>query len=220
MLQPQSATASSVSRAGPRILAGDASNPSVNEYAQAVACIHLTAARLASAEARQALTEAAATLRFFTGVQGVFQPPCPAGLVEIVKPPARHGLDDVRLSRVLDYMQAHLGDPLGIEELAGIACLSPFHFTRMFRNSMGMPPYRYVAELRLERAKSLLVNGGESLVEIALATCFSSQSNFTRAFRQATGMTPGAYRRGSGGRARRTAPADEVRRRGTRGGKT
>jgi AraC family transcriptional regulator len=108
-----------------------------------------------------------------------------------------HGLDDARLQRVLDYIREHLGDDVGVEELAAVACLSPFHFTRMFRNSMGMPPHRYMAELRLERAKSLLIRSNESLVEIALATCFSSQSNFTRAFRQATGLTPGAFRRTS-----------------------
>ena len=113
--------------------------------------------------------------------------------VEALRP--RHGLDANRLKRVLDYIQSHLDEDLGIEELAAVACLSPFHFTRMFRQSTGLPPHRYVADLRLERAKSLLANSEDSLIQIALATCFSSQSNFTRAFRQATGMTPGEYRR-------------------------
>jgi FixJ family two-component response regulator len=106
-----------------------------------------------------------------------------------------HGLDEGRLKRVLDYMGDHLGDNVDVDELAGVACLSPFHFTRMFRNRIGVPPYRYMVELRLGHAKTLLANSDESLVEIALATCFSSQSNFTRAFRRATGMTPGEYRR-------------------------
>lgn len=106
-----------------------------------------------------------------------------------------HGLDDARLQRVLDYVREHVAEDIGVEELAQVACLSPFHFTRMFRNRMGMPPHRYMAELRLERAKLLLASSNRSLVDIALATCFSSQSNFTRAFRSATGMTPGQYRR-------------------------
>jgi AraC family transcriptional regulator len=105
------------------------------------------------------------------------------------------GLDDIRLKRVVDHIRLHLSEDLGVDELAAVACLSPFHFTRMFRKSTGMPPHRYVAELRLARAKSLLLLSDQSLVEIALETCFSSQSNFTRAFRQATGMTPGEYRR-------------------------
>ena len=110
-------------------------------------------------------------------------------------PQGLRGLDEGRLTRVIAYMREHLGDNVDVEQLARVACLSPFHFTRMFRNSMGVPPYRYMVELRLDHAKTLLASTDESLVEIALVTCFSSQSNFTRAFRHATGMTPGEYRR-------------------------
>src|SRR5262249_54005763 len=60
---------------------------------------------------------------------------------------------------------------------------------------IGQPPLRYVIAMRLERAKVLLVEGEAPLVEIALALRFSSQANFTRAFRQSTGMAPGRYRR-------------------------
>jgi AraC family transcriptional regulator len=68
----------------------------------------------------------------------------------------------------------------------------------MFARRMGMPPYRYVGLLRLERAKTLLALGRVGLAEIALACCFSSQSNFSRAFRRATGTSPLDYRRQSG----------------------
>jgi AraC family transcriptional regulator len=59
---------------------------------------------------------------------------------------------------------------------------------------MGVPPHRYLASLRLERAKTLLAIGDTSSVEIAFVSGFVSHSSFTRAFHRATGMTPRAYR--------------------------
>jgi AraC family transcriptional regulator len=107
----------------------------------------------------------------------------------------RHGLDDQRLRRVLDYMAEHLEEEIGIDDLAAVACLSPFHFIRMFSNRVGTTPGRHLGRMRLERAKAMLTAGDATLSEVALACCFSSQANFTRAFRRATGMTPNGYRR-------------------------
>ena len=107
------------------------------------------------------------------------------------------GLDDARLARVFDFMHAHIGDQVCMDDLASVVCLSPFHFARMFRARTGMPPYRYLAALRIERSKSLLSLSDAPLVEVAMAACFSTQANFTRAFKAATGMTPGDYRRRS-----------------------
>lgn len=104
------------------------------------------------------------------------------------------GLDDQRLRRVLDYMASHLGEAVGVDDLARVACLSPFHFARMFAARMGTPPHRYLARLRLERAKALLLSD-TPMSEVAAACVFGSESNFIRAFRRATGTTPGAYRR-------------------------
>lgn len=109
----------------------------------------------------------------------------------------RHRLDARRLRRVLDYMTAHLDDDVGLEDLAEAACFSTFHFTRVFSNTMGMPPHRYLSRMRLERAKTLLSLRVMPISQIALACCFSSQSNFTRAFVRATGLTPQDYRRQS-----------------------
>jgi AraC family transcriptional regulator len=105
------------------------------------------------------------------------------------------GLDRRRLSRVLDYIEANLLGDLTVDRLASIACLSRFHFARAFKAAVGQSPHRYVSAKRLERAKRLLIRGDESLVDIALALDFSCQANFTRAFRQMTGETPGQYRR-------------------------
>ncbi len=103
-------------------------------------------------------------------------------------------LDERRIRRVVDFMTENIDQDISIDDLASIACLSPFHFIRMFQKAVGKTPSRYLNELRLERAKTLLVLGKAPLVDIALSCCFSSQSNFTRAFRRATGMTPGDYR--------------------------
>jgi AraC family transcriptional regulator len=107
----------------------------------------------------------------------------------------REGLDRRRLARVLDYIEVNLEGDLTIDRLASIACLSRFHFARAFKSAVGQSPHRYVSGKRLERAKALLVRGDQSLVDIALALNFSCQANFTRAFRQVTGLTPGQYRR-------------------------
>ena len=114
----------------------------------------------------------------------------------LIRPPlpSRHGLDDGRLRRVLAYIEEHLADDIAVADLANVACLSIFHFTRAFAATMGVPPHRYVSRRRLESAKAMIATGGASLGEIALDCRFSSQSSFTRAFRRATGMTPAEYR--------------------------
>jgi AraC family transcriptional regulator len=115
----------------------------------------------------------------------------------LIPPPllSRHGLDEGRLRRVLAYIEEHLADDITVADLANVACLSVFHFTRAFAASMGVPPHRYVSRRRLESAKAMIAAGRASLLEIALDCRFSSQSSFTRAFRRATGMTPAEYRR-------------------------
>jgi AraC family transcriptional regulator len=107
----------------------------------------------------------------------------------------QQGLDRRRLSRVLDYIEANLEGDLTVDHLASIACLSRFHFARAFKAGIGRAPHQYVSAKRLERAKGLLMRSDQSLVDIALALNFSCQANFTRAFRQVTGQTPGQYRR-------------------------
>ena len=110
---------------------------------------------------------------------------------------AQEGLDRRRLLRVLDYIEANLEGNLTLDELASIACLSRFHFARAFKAAVGQPPHQYVSAKRLERAKVLLMRGDRPLVDIALALNFSSQANFSRAFRQMTGRAPRQFRRAS-----------------------
>src|SRR5882757_9908585 len=95
-----------------------------------------------------------------------------------------HRLDDVRLRRVLAYVEEHLADDISVADLANVACLSIFHFTCAFSAAVGMPPHRYVSQRRLEWAKTMIAAGGTSIAEMAFVCGFSSQSSFTRAFRR------------------------------------
>jgi AraC family transcriptional regulator len=106
-----------------------------------------------------------------------------------------HSLDHVRLSRVLDYVAAHIKDDITLADLAGVAGYSPFHFARKFTLAMGISPHRYISRIRLENAMAELAAGKLPVAEIALNAQFSSQASFTRAFHRATRMTPKEYQR-------------------------
>ncbi|MEO4049089.1 AraC family transcriptional regulator [Pseudomonas sp. CAU 1711] len=96
--------------------------------------------------------------------------------------------------RLVDYIEQHLGEPLSLDELARQAALSEYHFARMFRESFGLPPHRYVLQRRLLRARELLLRGRLALGEIALACGFSSASHFSNRFRATFGAAPGLLR--------------------------
>jgi AraC family transcriptional regulator len=110
-------------------------------------------------------------------------------------PPGKSpSLDQRRLQRVLGYIDASLNREIRLEELAAQACLSPFHFSRLFREATGLSPHRYVIDRRVQAARQELARRNLSLAEIALEFGFGSQANFTRVFRKATRLTPGQYR--------------------------
>jgi AraC family transcriptional regulator len=99
-----------------------------------------------------------------------------------------------RLRRVLDHIEAHLGEELTLAELAGIACLSPFHFSRCFKRAVGVGPRRYLARRRVERARDMIRRTDEPLASIAQTLGFADQSHFTNVFRRETGETPARFR--------------------------
>ena len=107
----------------------------------------------------------------------------------------RGGLAAWQRMRVADYVEEHLAENVLLSQLAGVVRLSPFHFSRAFRQTFGVPPLRYVAGRRIERAKTLLAGDG-SITQVGMAVGFGETSSFTTAFRRQTGLTPSAYRRG------------------------
>jgi AraC family transcriptional regulator len=109
--------------------------------------------------------------------------------------PKPRALDTQRLKRVLDYIDANLGQPLSLDQLAAEACLSPFHFSRLFRVAVGLSPQRYVSDQRVSAAKRALTSEHASLIEIAVEIGFGSLDNFIRVFRKSAGTTPARYRR-------------------------
>jgi AraC family transcriptional regulator len=105
-----------------------------------------------------------------------------------------NGLSRDRLKRVRDYIETHLDDRLTLTDLAGVACLSQYHFSRSFKESLGIGPQRYVMQRRLERAKTLIRRTNQPLAAIAQQVGLCDQSHLTSMFRRETGVTPGRFR--------------------------
>jgi AraC family transcriptional regulator len=105
-----------------------------------------------------------------------------------------NGLSRERLKRVHDYIEVHLEDRLTLTDLAGVACLSPYHFSRSFKQAVGVGPQRYVMRRRFERAKALMRQTNHPLAIIAQEVGFADQSHLTAVFRREIGVTPGHFR--------------------------
>jgi len=112
---------------------------------------------------------------------------------------ARAGLpsDERLLSEIRGYIASNLESDLTLAALAGRAEMSPSCFSRWFRARTGITPHAFVIESRLERAKAMLRESDRSLLEIALAVGFTSQSCLNVAFRRRAGMTPAEFRAGT-----------------------
>ena len=109
---------------------------------------------------------------------------------------ARGGLAGWQLRRTTEYLAAHLADDISLAELAAIANLSPHHFCRAFRQSTGLPPHGWLTARRIERAQDLMAAHPKmGLTEVALCVGYQSQAAFGVAFKRATGVTPGQWRR-------------------------
>jgi AraC family transcriptional regulator len=105
------------------------------------------------------------------------------------------GLAPWQLRRATDFICAHLGGNISLEQLASVCDLSVSYFARGFKKGTGLPPHRWLVEMRLEKAKDLLLNTKTPLAEVAVGCGFVDQSHFTKMFFRATGNTPGSWRR-------------------------
>lgn len=99
------------------------------------------------------------------------------------------------LANVCAYIDAHLSDAITLEDLAAAACISRFHFARLFRASTGCSPMQFVRRTRVDRAIRLLLQAPQPIATIAVDLGFFDQSHFTRTFRRMTGVPPGRFSR-------------------------
>jgi len=104
-------------------------------------------------------------------------------------------LTPTQLNMVNEYIHAQLDQKISLTDLAACLHLSVPHFERMFRATTHVPPYRYLLEVRLERAKTLLEKTQLPIAEIARQCGFSSQSHFTAHFTRHVGVSPARFAR-------------------------
>jgi AraC family transcriptional regulator len=107
----------------------------------------------------------------------------------------RGKLSTLQVQRIDEWIDAHLGQEITLQQLAGLAGFSPAHFVRLFRNTLGCAPYQHVLRRRLVRAHRLLLATDLPIAAIAGEIGFSSQSHLTSAFVRAYGTSPGQMRR-------------------------
>lgn len=131
-----------------------------------------------SLRAESTLTEVLVTLlrRHADGLRRRPEPPAPAHLVDVIR----------------DHLQANLAHRVTLADLARATGLTQYAVLRGFRRATGIPPHRYLTQLRVRRAEELL-RGGHSPVMVARAVGFADQSHLNRHFRRLVGVTPGTF---------------------------
>lgn len=103
-----------------------------------------------------------------------------------------------RLHEAISCMESNYRSQLTLDELARRAGMSRSQFVRVFRRSCGTSPVDYLIDLRLDAARRLMIKSDKNISEIALDCGFSDSNYFSRQFRKRLGVTPKAYRAGSG----------------------
>jgi len=106
-------------------------------------------------------------------------------------PDYARGRREVR--QAVDYIEAHFADPILLADVAGQVHMSPFHLARMFHRQVGMPPHKYLENVRVREVEKRLLQD-ESIADIAYATGFSSQSHLSRTFKRFMGISPAQFR--------------------------
>lgn len=119
----------------------------------------------------------------------------PERRADVPAPKGKGGLASWQIRLVTRHIDAGLHEAIVTADLAGLAQLSRGHFCRAFRASMGEPPHAYIVRQRVRRAQQLMLEGQDSLSQIAGACGLSDQAHLTRLFKRLVGTTPLAWRR-------------------------
>ena len=107
----------------------------------------------------------------------------------------RRDKGNLTVRKALRFVAAHYAEPLRVGDAAAHVGLSPDYFAKLFRATVGESFNAYLARVRVEQSRRLLLSTSDSLTDIAVAMGFSDQSYYCRMFRRIVGVTPGQYRR-------------------------
>jgi len=114
-------------------------------------------------------------------------------VVSAEQPNASHRLADMEVAeRVQHYLAERFADSVRLGALADVCGMSPFHLIRVFRRAVGVTPYAYLVQLRVNRAQAMLCRGS-SVADVAYSCGFADQSHLTRTFKKTVGVPPGRY---------------------------
>ena len=109
----------------------------------------------------------------------------------------RGGLSPWQMRKATELLEAHLDGNISLRQVAAACELSVSHFARAFKRTFRRPPYKWLTERRVDRARDLMANSRLSLADIAIQCGFADQSALTRSFKRIHGLTPGTWRRGT-----------------------
>jgi AraC-like DNA-binding protein len=117
------------------------------------------------------------------------------GGVRMPAPPFRGGLSSLQKRRATELLEAHLDGNIALEQVAEACELSVSHFARAFKTTFRRPPYRWLIERRVDKARDLMTNTRLPLADIATQCGFADQSALNRSFKRIHGVPPGVWRR-------------------------
>jgi AraC family transcriptional regulator len=100
----------------------------------------------------------------------------------------------IKINRALQYIERNIDKPLSLQDVAQMACLSPYHFHRLFRSIVGEPLYDYIKRIRLESAALQLRYTGDTVDKVSEQTGYARSTSFSKAFRKQFGRSPRGYR--------------------------
>lgn len=111
-----------------------------------------------------------------------------------IEPPAANADTYQRLIRARRFMDECYHQPLDLDQISSEACLSPFHFLRLFRKAFNTTPHQYLTQRRIERAKELLSSSGLTVTDVCFEVGFESLGSFSSLFHKRVGHPPITYR--------------------------
>lgn len=114
---------------------------------------------------------------------------------EPVKSRGKIGFDNQYITKAIMFMQEHYQTSISISDICNLIYLSPYHFKRIFKEHTGRTPHRYLMDIRLEKAKELLIRDSSSIEDIAGQCGFANAGHFAVAFKRGTKLSPSEYRK-------------------------